>query len=402
MTSRNTTCSFPDILKRARRLHSQQVKWRRHLHRYPELSFKEYKTTAYLADVARKLGLAIQPIKMPTGLLAELRGGEPGPTVAIRTDMDALPVLEQTALSFRSRNDGCMHACGHDIHMAVVLGVAAVLSRLKETLPGVVRFIFQPGEEMPPGGARPMIENGALEDVDVIFGLHVDPTVPVGRIGLRDGVTMGSVTDFDLTIHGRGGHAARPHETVDAIAVASEVIQAIQQVVSREIDPITPVVVSFGRIEGGGARNVIADRVKLTGTARALSAKASKELTRRIERVGNAVCRARSARMEMTIEGFYPPLANHPEANRILGRCYRGLFPKGKLDLTPQVLGGEDFACYLERVRGAMFRLGIRNSRIGADKPWHSPEFVADEEALVVGTSLLAASVLDYLDGIAK
>jgi len=362
----------------------------------------EHKTTAYLTEVVRKLALIVRPIKLQTGLLAELRGERPGPTVAIRADMDGLPVHEQTSLPFRSRNDGRMHACGHDMHMAVALGTAAILSRMKENLPGVVRFIFQPGEEMPPGGARPMIENGALDNVKIIFGLHVDPTVETGSIGLRDGGTMGSVTDFDLTIHGRSGHAARPHEAVDAIAVAGEVVQAIQQLVSREIDPIMPVVVSFGRIEGGSARNVIADQVKLTGTARALSVKAGRELTRRIKRVGGAVCRARSARMEMTVVGAYPPLVNHPAANRILRRCYEGLFPKGKITLTPPVLGGEDFACYLERVHGAMFRLGIRNGKIGADKPWHSPEFIADEEALVVGTSLLVASVMDYLDVVAK
>jgi amidohydrolase len=340
-----------EILAQARKIFKRQVAWRRHLHRYPEISFQEHKTTAFLKQEVRKLGLRLMPLKMKTGLFAELTGIGSGPIVAVRTDIDALPIEEQTGLSYKSEHPVRMHACGHDMHMATVLGTASVLASVKQHFDGTVRFIFQPAEECPPGGARPMIENGALEGVSRIFGLHVDPNLAVGKISVRDGVTMGSVYDFDLIIAGRSGHAARPQNAVDAIATAAEVIESVQKVISREIDPVSPAVITFGKIEGGVARNVIADKVRLTGTARTLSETAF------------------------------------------------NLYGKGKVLETPQVLGGEDFACYLQKVPGAMFRLGTRNKKIGADKSWHAADFKVDEVALTVGTALLAMSVLDELSG---
>jgi carboxypeptidase Ss1 len=334
---------------------------------------------------------------MKTGLLAELKGSRPGPTVAIRTDIDALPIAEQTGLSYKSKKPNCMHACGHDAHMATVLGVAKILTSLKDNLPGSVRFIFQPAEEQPPGGAVPMIKNGALDGVSMIFGLHVEPGLPTGKISLRDGVTMGSVTDIDITIHGRGGHAARPHASVDAISTAAEVVESIQKVVSREIDPVTPTVITFGQINGGGARNVIADRVTLVGTARALSVEATKVLPKLIKRTVQSICKARGARADVTIIAGYPLLANHASANRILRGNFAALFNEKDISRTPQTLGGEDFAFYLQKVPGAMFRLGVMNKKIGADKPWHSPEFKIDEDALYYGTALMTAATIDVL-----
>jgi len=386
-----------EILQRVRRWRDRQVSWRRHFHRCPELSFQEYKTTAFLAETAKKLGLKLRSTKLKTGLLAELIGAQEGAMVAVRSDIDALPIEEQTGLAFRSKVHGCMHACGHDMHMAIVLGVAAVLAEMKGKLRGKVRFIFQPAEEAPPGGARPMIENGALESVSMIFGVHVDPELAIGKIGLRDGISMASVTDFDLVIHGQGGHAAKPHLAVDAIVTAAEVVDSLQKVVSREIDPISPVALSFGTIEDGTARNSIADRVVLRGTARAFSTQTAKALLKLIRRTANAVCRARGARLEMSIVADYPVMINSPVANRILARNFEALFGKEKIAETPRVLGAEDFACYLEKVPGAMFRLGVMNKKIKADKPWHSPLFTADERAMTYGTAVLVAAVLDYL-----
>jgi amidohydrolase len=339
---------------------------------------------------------------MKTGVLAELTGAKPGPTVAVRSDIDALPIHEQTGLKFRSKTDGCMHACGHDMHMATVLGVAAVLSDLKGDLTGTVRFIFQPAEELPPGGARPLIENGALAGVSMIFGLHVDPHLATGRIGLRDGPTMGSVMDFDLIVKGKGGHAARPHAAVDAITAAAEVIESVQKVVSRENDPMDPVVVTFGSIAGGVARNVVADRVTIKGTARALRVPLVRRLSRLIKRTAAAVCRAHGAKLDMQTVAGYPALINNPRVNRIIGRNFEALYGSGKIAPTDAVLGGEDFACYLELVPGAMFRLGVQNKRIKAVEPWHSPRFIADEAALEIGTAVIAASVLDALTGSGK
>lgn len=393
---------YANIIKATKKWRRKQVAWRRHFHQHPELSFAEYKTTAYIRQTVSELGLKILPLKMETGLLAELRGKRPGRTVALRSDIDALPVTERTGLSFRSKVDSCMHACGHDMHMASVLGAAAVLSDMRDDLPGTVRFIFQPAEEMPPGGAAPMIENGAVDGVSMIFGLHVDPTEPTGKIGLRDGVTMAAVTDFDLIVHGRGGHGARPQETVDAIVVASEIVQSLQTIVSREIDPIAPVAVTIGRIEGGVARNVITDRVTLNGTARALSEQTARELPKLVKRIAQSIARAHGAKVEVNIIPGYPVFKNHPDANKILAGSFSALFGKGKVVTTPPVLGGEDFARYLQRVPGAMFRLGCRNRKIGADQPWHSPHFVADEEALTFGTALLCAAVMDTLAGYGK
>ncbi len=389
--------NYTELVSLAGKTHDRLISIRRYLHQHPELSFQEVNTTSYLRDKLAGLGLVFMPLHMETGVLAELRGDKPGPTVAIRSDIDALPITEQTELPFKSQKPGLMHACGHDMHMATVLGAAMLLSAYKNQLAGSVRFIFQPAEELPPGGARPMIENGALDGVMGIFGLHVDPHLPTGKISVRDGVTMASVIDFDLTIQGQSGHAARPHNSVDAIATAAEVIDSLQKVVSREIDPMSPAVITFGKIEGGTARNVIADHVSLYGTARALSSKASGQLPRLIKRTASGVCKARGAKMEMSIGARYPLLKNHSRANRLLVRNYQRLFGHGKVEETGRMLGGEDFACYLEKVPGAMFRLGVMNKKLKADKPWHSPQFIVDEQAIVYGVALLASAAIDLL-----
>ncbi len=385
------------ILKLSSELLKKQIKWRRYLHQFPEVSNNEFETTKYLTDELKKLSITTKKIKLPTGLIAEVTGNKKGPVVAVRTDIDALPILEQTNLPYQSKNKGCMHACGHDMHMATILGVAAILENLKSELHGTVRFLFQPAEEMPPGGARPMIEEGVLDNVKMIFGLHVDPHLQTGKIGTRDGVTMASVTDFDLIIHGKSGHAARPHHTVDAIVTAAEVIESLQKIISREVDPIDPVVITFGKISGGYARNVISDKVHLVGTIRTLSPKASKEMPRKVKRIAQSICKARGATAEMIIIGLYPVLVNDVDTNSIIKNNYNNLFGTGKIEDAPQVLGGEDFACYLEHVKGAMFRLGVMNKKIKADKPWHSPEFIVDEDALYYGTFVIVASVIDAL-----
>lgn len=385
------------LLIEARKILPQQIKWRRHFHQHPELSMEEFETTAFIRKLVRGMKLKEMPIRIETGLMAELKGKHPGKTIAVRTDIDALPVTELTGLPFKSKIEGKMHACGHDVHIAVVLGTAALLKKFQSELRGNVRFIFQPAEEQPPGGARPLIADGAVKNVSMIFALHVDPTLPTGKISLRDGVSMGSVTDFDLTIHGIGGHAARPHETVDAIVVAAEVVQSIQRIVSREIDPILPVVITFGKIEGGIARNTICDKVKLTATARALSLIATNRIKRLVKRTADHICRAHGATAEITLVADYPPLSNHPAANKILADNFSALFKKRDIEQTDQVLGGEDFSCYLEKTRGAMFRLGTMNKALKADQPWHSPKFIVDEAAIYYGTSLMVASVIDYL-----
>jgi len=396
MTRFIPSCS--SVLTLARQWYPAQVKWRRHLHQYPELSDQEFETTAFLKKELKHLGLKIRPMRMPTGVVAELKGSRPGPTIAVRSDIDALPVTERTGLPFASKIAGRMHACGHDLHAATVLGTAAVLTQLRHELRGTVRFLFQPAEETPPGGAIVMIEHGALKGVDTIFGLHVDPHLPVGTVGLCEGPMMASVCDFDITVHGRGSHAARPHLSVDAIVVASAVVDALQRIVSRYTDPQVPVVITVGKISGGVARNVIADRVELTCTARTLSPNLARSLPALILKTVSGVCRAYGAKGEIAVVASYPMLINDSSTNQLYRDVFGELFGSKKVRTADRSLGGEDFARYLQKVPGAMCRLGVRNSRIRANKPWHSSQFIADENGIFYGTALLTGAVLKYAE----
>jgi amidohydrolase len=388
------------ILDKAKELHPHLIEVRRHLHRNPELSNEEFATTGFLKKELSTIGLKPFPLKAPTGILTELTGGQSGPTVAVRTDIDALPILEKTDLPFASTAPGKMHACGHDTHMATVLGTAKLLTEIREYIPGNVRFLFQPAEETPPGGARPLIEEGALENPTVccILGLHVDPRVKTGRIGLRDGPTMASVTDIDINITGASAHAARPHEGVDSIVVAAEIVTTLQRIVSRETDPLHPVAVTIGKIEGGNARNVIAANAKLTVTLRAMHPYDAKSALKAIKRCVAGICKSYGASGKVEVLAEYPPLANTPRVNQCFEDSMTSLFGKGRVVETEQVLGGEDFACYLEHVPGAQVRLGIRNSAIGATEGWHSDRFVVDEEAIYYGVAMMAKTVLVALE----
>lgn len=385
------------ILRLARDLLPAQIQYRRHIHSHPELAFREFDTTAYVAAQLRKHGIDVRIPKSKTGVIA-LINPEYKHAVGLRCELDALPVTEQTDFPYRSKHPGVMHACGHDLHMAVIMGAAILLNRLKENIPLGVKCIFQPAEEEPPGGAIEMIKNGCLEKptVDMIFSLHVDPGVATGRIGLRDGPTMASVIDFDIAILGKGGHAARPHAAVDAVAVAAEVVDSLQKVVSREIDPLNPALITIGVINGGTVRNVIADRVSLSGTARTLASKNVKRLPHLLKRTIGGICRARGADFTLEILSGYPVMENHPDANAILRKSFGDLFGKRGIEPTPPTMGGEDFAYYLQRIPGAMFRLGVKNDAIGANKSWHAADFAVDEEAILYGTALLATAVMEY------
>jgi amidohydrolase len=389
---------FSSVVALARKGYPSQVKWRRHLHQYPELSDQEFETTAFLKKELKRLGLKIKPIRMPTGVVAELKGTRPGPTIAVRSDIDALPVTEQTGLRFASKIAGRMHACGHDLHAATVLGTAAVLAQFRKELRGTVRFLFQPAEETPPGGAIQMIKHGALQGVDTIFGLHVDPTLPVGTVGLCEGPMMASVVDFDITVYGRGGHAARPHLAVDAIVAASAVVEALQKIVSRYTDPQVPLVLSIGKISGGTARNVVADRVELTCTARTLSPDLGRRLPTLVSKTVTGVCRAHGAKGKIDFVASYPMLINDATTNRLYREVFGGMFGLKNVRVSDRVLGGEDFARYLQQVPGAMCRLGVRNARIGATRPWHSSQFIADENAMFYGTALFTGAILRYAE----
>jgi amidohydrolase len=376
------------------------VKLRRELHQYPELAFQEFKTSERIAKELKKLGIDFKKGIGKTGVVGLLNKEKKGKTLALRADMDALPVLEQTNFPYKSKNKGIMHACGHDVHIACVIGAAKILTRLKDELPGKVKFIFQPSEEVHPGGAKPMIEAGVLRNPDVsgIFGLHCDSAIPVGKIGVREGPTMAQAEDFDITIIGRGGHGARPHDGVDAIVVASQVIQALQTIVSRKINPLEPVVISIGTIEGGSARNIICDKVILKGTARTLNKEIAKKISGLLKEIVSGITKSAGASFELNYYGGYPILINHPKATNLARRSIAQLFGKDAIfEIERPVMGGEDFAYYLQKVPGSFLRLGIRNPKKDAIYPWHHPKFTVDEDAIKIGSTVLAGIAFNFL-----
>ncbi len=381
------------------KIYESIVRLRRKFHQNPETGNEEFETTKVLKEELSSLGLKIYDKQLPTGLWAELDTGKRGPTIALRTDIDALPITEQSGLPFASKNPGKMHACGHDVHMAILVGAARLLASQKDQLRGRVRFICQPAEEIPPGGARPLIKAGVLRKppVDAILALHVDSGLPTGTIGLRDGPSMASVYDFDIAVVGKSGHAALPHHTVDAIAVAAEIITGLQQVVSRMVDPVQPVVLTFGTIRGGEVRNVVAGEVTIQGTARCLDAKLTERLPRQIKKTATEIGRAFGAVVKVQSVSDYPVLASDPVVNKHIYNSYQAVFPNGKAVRVPEVMGGEDFAVYLEKVPGAMFRLGVGNKDIGADKPWHHQAFIVDEAAIPIGYTVFASAVAHLL-----
>ncbi len=375
------------------------VKLRRHLHQYPELAFQEHKTAKTIAAELKALGYEVKTGVGRTGVVGTLHNGT-GRVIAVRSDMDALPVTEQTGLPFASRNPGVMHACGHDSHMASVTNTAAVLAELRDHWRGTVKFLFQPSEEEPPGGAIEMIADGVLRKpaVDMIFGLHVDPWIPTGKVGIKDGPMMAQVDDFDLDITGKSGHGARPHLGNDAIYIASQVIDALQSIASRRVDPLEAVVVTLGTINGGTARNVLAGSVSLRGTLRTLNAKTSKSAKSLIQKIARGTAQTHGGDASVQFHAGYPALNNATEANNIFRSVIRDTFGrKAIVELTEPMMGGEDFAYFLQNIPGAMMRVGVNNKAVGSTYAWHHPRFTIDEEALLIAIRVMAGTVIRAL-----
>ncbi|MGB8658492.1 MAG: M20 family metallopeptidase [Candidatus Zixiibacteriota bacterium] len=378
------------------------VRLRRELHQYPELAFQEFKTSERIVKELNKLKVKVKKGVAKTGVVGVLEGNKNGRTVALRADMDALPILEQTNFPYKSKNSGVMHACGHDVHMACVIGAATILSKLKKELKGSVKLIFQPSEEVHPGGAKPMIQARVLKNPDVscIFGLHCDAGIPVGKVGVREGPFMAQADDFDIVVSGQSGHGARPHEGVDAIVAASQIVQALQTIASRKISPLEPVVISVGKIEGGSARNIICDRVILKGTARSLNQAVTKEIPKLIKQIASGIAASAGALVEVTYYTGYPVLINHPEATDLVRRTIAKMFgQQAVFEITKPLMGAEDFAYFLRKIPGSFLRLGTKNPSKGAVYPWHHPKFTVDEDAIKIGSSLLAGIVFAYLNG---
>lgn len=377
----------------------EMVAWRRHLHRHPELSYQEEKTAAFVAEKLERLGLAVRRNVGGHGVIAELEGAEAGPTVALRADIDALPIQDEKQCEYASTVPGVMHACGHDAHTSALLGVAHVLSGMKEQIKGRVRFLFQPAEEVSPGGALPLIKEGALEGVAAIYGVHLWSPFPVGAVYSRPGPLMASADDFTIDIIGKGGHGGLPHETVDSLMVGAHLVVNLQSIVSRNVNPVDPAVISVGSLQAGTGFNVIAERSRLKGTVRCFSADVRAMLKTRIEQVIASTCSMFGADYELHYKLGYPPVVNDPAEVRRFTRVAADLFGAEKVRQTELIMAGEDFSYYLQQVPGCFVFVGAGNAEKLITAPHHHPRFDIDEEAMLHAARVLAGLCLDRLHG---
>lgn len=366
---------------------------RRDLHRHPELGYQETRTAQVVAEWLTPLGLDLQTGVGDTGVVVTLTGDPAGPLVVLRADMDALPLTERTGLPYASLNPGRMHACGHDGHTAILVGTVQVLARWGSDLPGRVRFLFQPAEEGG-AGAYALCEAGVLEGANAIFGLHSWPGLEVGQIGLTYGPMLAAADRFEITVHGQGGHGARPHESIDPILIGAKIVDALQVLLSREVNPVDAVVVTVGQIHGGTAANVIPDQVWLEGTIRTLRADTRQRVPARLRAIAEQTAAAFRARAEVVIHEGYPPLVNTDEMVDLIAAVGREVLGEENVVLLREPsLGSEDFSFYLQRVPGAFFRLGI-----GTDSPpLHNAHFDFNDAALKPGILMLTALAWAYL-----
>lgn len=374
----------------------QIIEWRRHIHQYPETFGEESGTAQYIQQELQKLGLKIIPNVFENGFVAVLEGDPTKKCVAVRADMDALPIKEETGFPFASKVPGKMHACGHDGHMSIMMGVAKALTENKPQ--GTVKFIFQPREEKPPGGAKFMVENGVLQnpDVDAIFGCHVNPKFPTGTIALKNSTIMAVADDFFLHIFGKGGHGSAPQSTVDPILVAAEFIVALQSVVSRINNPMNPLVISFGEIRGGTSQNIIPDEVYLTGTLRCLNNDVRDMAVAKMKQILEGITSAWGATYDLDYLYAYPPLNNAPEmidvVKDVVAQLGSGDLPGIKTEVMPySLLAGEDFSYYSQQVPAAYFMLGCEQP--GQVYPWHHACFTLNEDCLKIGANVIANAV---------
>jgi amidohydrolase len=362
----------------------QVVAWRRHLHRHPEPSFHEHETAAWIAERLQELGLAVE---RPTETSVVARLGEGAPVVALRADIDALPIHEASGVDFASERDGVMHACGHDGHTAMLLGAARLL-RDADRPPGEVRFLFQHAEEIAPGGAESMIEAGVMDGVDFVYGCHLWTPLEVGRVAAVPGPFMAAADFFTLTVSGRGGHAALPHTAVDAVAVGAAIVTNLQHVVARRIDPLKPAVVTVGSLHAGDAPNVIPGEAVLRGTTRSFDPETRERLPRLIEEIATHVAQAHGATAELDYVFGYRPVVNEPRATDLVRAA---IDADARIELDP-IMGGDDFSAYLEHAPGCYAFIGA-----GGEFPHHHPRFVIDERALAIGTRLHADVAVNAL-----
>jgi len=363
---------------------------RRTIHQWPELAYKEEKTAEFISKSLKKIGIKHHGGIAQTGVVGRLITDENAPTIALRADMDALPITEDTGLTFASQNPGVMHACGHDGHVAIILGAAALLK--KNSPEGNVVFLFQPAEEGE-GGAKPMIEEGALDGVDAIFGGHIERDYQVGEIGIKSGVHTSHTDSFDIRITGKGGHAARPHEAIDAVIIASQLVINLQTIISREIDPVHPSVLTIGYIKAGTVNNAIADKAVLKGTIRTTDELVRVQIMEKVKKMASSFAILHDAELKVVIKPGYPPIINEETMSKYSVHVAEKLLGKEKTFAIPYPsLGGEDFAYFLQQIPGCFVRFGAAKEGHESISS-HSPKFDFDEEALRVGAAYMSELV---------
>ena len=388
-----------DFLAEARRVEPEIIKTRRALHRHPELAYHEVATAKKVADALEAMGIEVRRGVGGTGVLGTLKGGRPGRVVALRADMDGLPVQELSDVEFRSQVDGVMHACGHDTHVAMLLGAARILADNRRDIYGTVKFLFQPAEEHGGrGGALPMIEDGVMKNpkVDYVFGLHISDDQKSGEVGLREGSLMAAPDTFKVRIVGKGGHGSAPHQTVDPIYVAAHVILALQGISSRMINPVSPFVITVGSVHSGTKENIIPDIAMLEGTIRTLDEVTRKRAKQKVAAVAKGVARSFGAKAEVEFEkDAYPVTVNDPKTTREVSRVLRRL-PGLRIKNREAILGGEDFSRFMQEAPGTFYFLGTNNPAKGCVYPNHSSKFKVDEDVLKVGAASLALLAYEF------
>ncbi|MEK3855591.1 M20 family metallopeptidase [Cytobacillus sp. FSL H8-0458] len=384
------------LFKKLESYYDEMVSIRRYLHQNPEVSFKEEKTAHYIKTFYENLGIEVRSHVGGNGVVARIHGSKPGKTIAIRADFDALPIQDEKDVPYKSLVPGVMHACGHDGHTATLLVLAKALNELREELEGTYVMIHQHAEEYAPGGALSMIEDGCLEGVDAIFGTHLWASEPTGKIQYRVGPFMAAADRFEVTIQGKGGHGAQPHKTKDAIVTASQLVVNLQQIVSRKVNPIDSAVVTVGSFVADNAFNVIADKAKLIGTVRTFNEDVRTNIEAEIERIVKGTCYTADSGYEYRFHRGYPAVVNHKKETEYLAELAGEIDEVRWVEETDAEMGGEDFAYYLQHVKGTFFFTGARPENTSENYPHHHPKFDIDEKAMLIAAKTLGAAALNY------
>lgn len=384
------------LFDKLEKYYEEMVSIRRHLHQHPELSFKEEKTAKYIQTYYEKLGIEVRGQVGGNGVVAKIYGKKPGKTIALRADFDALPIQDEKDVPYKSLVPGVMHACGHDGHTATLLVLAKVLHEMREELEGNYVIVHQHAEEYAPGGAISMIKDGCLDGVDVIFGTHLWASEPTGTIQYRVGPVMAAADRFEITIQGKGGHGAQPHRTKDAIVTASQLVINLQQIVSRKVNPIDSAVVTVGSFVSGNAFNVIADRAKLIGTVRTFNEEVRAYIEEEMERIIKGTCYTANSTYDYLYSRGYPAVVNHKDETDYLVNCAKQIDGVTNIEETEPHMGGEDFAYYLQHVKGTFFFTGAKPVYTNENYPHHHPKFDIDEKAMLIAAKTLGGAAIQY------